>query len=317
MSDSDAGKPPAEEQSSVAIELIDGLAARREVEGWLALDREAAEQWLRGKIWLAYVESWHSPWFIPLREIEKSQLPGPSNWTFDGLFGNEWEYDLKLVCMTRGSLERALKIGRSARPEDDLWEEIRLDIEQRSGITEWRDSQFEDCRVEDRLQMPAVIGVRFKLAADQVGRASGMPLEIAEEALVAAVNQGMVRAWRNHPGLLEEFGPEWSLTQPVNLETQIDADQLAAWIATTLSTKAAPKGRKRGPKPKEIGLLVTNEATRWAYDEDINPEDRGSLRRIREYIADRLIAHKEDASDETIRQWAHVVLQALQQPKGQ
>jgi hypothetical protein len=208
------------------IELIDGLAACRDVEDTLDVNREFAEQWLRTRIWHGYVETWYDPWFLQLVSIDNTELGGPSNWCFDGLFDGMWGFDLKRVCITRGSLERALKIGRSAGPEDDLWEKIRLDIERRSGITEWRDSTFDNRLIEDLLETPAVFGVRFKLAAAQEAKADGIPLEIAEEALVEAVNQGMVRAWRNHPGRLEEFGPERPLRQPVDPETQIHGEQL-------------------------------------------------------------------------------------------
>jgi hypothetical protein len=208
------------------IELIDGLAACREVEDSLEVDREFAEQWLRRKVYRAYVESWYDTDFVDDDEIESEQLEGPSTWPFAGFFDGMMGFDLKRVCITRGSLHRALKIGRSAGPEHELWEKIRLDIERRSDITEWRDSAFENCRIEDLLQTPAVFGVRFRLAAAQVAKADGTPLEIAEEALVEAVNQGMVRAWRNHPGRLEEFGPERPLRQPVDPETQIHGEQL-------------------------------------------------------------------------------------------
>jgi hypothetical protein len=321
-----------------SIELIDGCAACREVEDWLKIGREAAEQWLRTKIWHAHVESWYGdPVLVQLPSIKSSELGRPSIWAFDGLFDGIWDFDLKRVCITRGSLERALKIGRSAGPEHDLWEEIHCDIKQRSGITEWRDSAFENSDIEDLLQTPAVMGVRFKLAAFQVSKASGMPLEIAEDALVEAVNQGMVRAWRNHPGRLEEFGPDWPLKQPVDPETQTDGKELAAWIAANYlpnepigavsdEPHRALKRRKSGPLPKNFtSMMITAAATVWAYDEDIDPDARGSLQRVRDYMSDWLIANKErlianklqdDASPETIRQWATAVLQAVREAKG-
>lgn len=304
MSDKDAGEPPAKFERSPApvLELINGMAARREVERWLLVDREAAEQWLREKVWLGYVETWYDPWFLCLPKVAiTAEFLGLSAWTFDGLFPNMWEFELKLVCITRGSLERALTIGKSRGPEDDLWEEIRLDIELRSGFTEWRFSRFENRRVEDLLQEPLPVEIikpltpstssfreavrgdidqrargitrvdgehderlkqalqepmrandkRFKTAVYEVHKASGMPLEFAEEALIEAVETGKVEAWKPF-GLARSRQTLRHLRSPVDPDTRINGEQLSSWIKWTYcSRKHVGQPSDPGPPPKE------------------------------------------------------------------
>lgn len=80
---------------------------------------------------------------------------------------------------------------------------------------------------------------RFKLAVYEVHKASGMPLEVAEEALVDAINRGKVRGWRHRFDRVEEIGSYRNVSRPVDLETQVDGDQLTAWIAAEFSPEPA------------------------------------------------------------------------------
>lgn len=62
----------------------------------------------------------------------------------------------------------------------------------------------------------------------------------------------------------------------------------------------------------DIGLTVVAEATRWAENDALDPGAHGALQRVRDYMTDRLIEHKhEEVSPDTVRIWAHHVLNAL------
>ena len=80
----------------------------------------------------------------------------------------------------------------------------------------------------------------------------------------------------------------------------------------------ATKRRKPGALPKNFTSMITAAATVWACDEGIDPDARGSLQRVRDYMSEWLSDREmeDDASPETIRQWATAVLEAVRGPKG-
>jgi hypothetical protein len=204
------------------LQLVDGLIACREVERSLGLDRDTAEHWLRNKIFLGYVESWYDPSFLPFTAVPPDEFPGPpSAWPFEGLFANMWAFDLRLVCITRGSFERALKIAKSRGQVEDLWEDIRLDIERRSTLSTCQDSQFETAGVDDLLQEIGNVPAEEQCRAWLAGHMRQSPkiawkkrdlwLKEAKAEFARLSERAFGRAWS---AALAETGANWNRPGP-------------------------------------------------------------------------------------------------------
>jgi hypothetical protein len=114
-------------------------------------------------------------------------------------------------------------------------------------------------------------GKRFKIAVYQVHKASGMPLEFAEEVLIEAVETGKVEAWRPF-GLARSRQVLRHLPSPVHPETRINREQLSFWLKWTFSAQghvSPPINVDPAPEecvPFEVARAMAAEAS--GYDQD-------------------------------------------------
>jgi hypothetical protein len=151
-------------------------------------------------------------------------------------------------------------------------------------------------------------GRRFKQAAYEVQTKIGLPLQVAEDALIGAVNHGKVRAWLNLPARYEQFSPDWPLRQPVDPETHIDGDQLAAWLEAEHSPDPAPA-------LKGVWALVYPAAIKWLKEEGV-PFERGDQAKLENFIMEEVQRRGETISESTARRHSKAVVERFKAQTG-
>lgn len=338
------------------VKMIDGLIARHEVGVVSGYPTEVSEKWLARKIGAGEIRAWCNPWFrnddwVLDWCLDDPKLNGSTELDHFSRLSSAWRIDE--ICMVENEFRAVLADAFEKTPvpaaqdagvgaekaSETQWRDMRPAVASHEPICEesdltprgttWVDAEYDERLTEAVPEPMQASDKRFKTAVYEVHKASGMPLEIAEEALIEAVENRKVEAWKPF-GLARSKLALRHLPSPVDPETRINGEQLNFWIKCTFGAQDhLTKPINVGPPPREcvpfeVARAMAAEASgydvsaarSWLVDAIlVNKRIPGWLKPTAEYPAWRNPNAGDDPSDLYVM--TEVLKQALAVEFGQ